>query len=202
MQLYHGKVVMKDHSSNDGMMMNDDEEPNNLCWKEKSWAWSRTRGRGGWKAISFHGVPAVLISERKKKNAVLISGSNQVFIVVFLISASNKVLYRRLHDVRDAASTPGLMSFDPASVDVVARNFCPLRRCPTSFLGETTMLYPNKWEKCNWRNEGITIVKQELEVQLERWDGGNASGEETKQIMWFDQGKHCGGLWCQRCSLL
>jgi transposase len=122
------------------------------AWDECSWTmggWSRTRGRGGWKAISFHGVPAVLISERKKKNAVLISGSNQVFIVVFLISASNKVLYRRLHDVRDAASTPGLMSFDPASVDVVARNFCPLRRCPASFLGATTMLYPNKREKCN-----------------------------------------------------
>jgi transposase len=94
-------------------------------------------------------VPAVLISEKKKKTAVLISGSNQVLIVVFLISASNKVLYRRLHDVRDAASTPGLMSFDPASVDVVARNFCPLRRCPASFLGATTMLYPNKQEKCN-----------------------------------------------------
>jgi len=139
---------------------------------------------------------------KKKKTAVLISGSNQVLIVVFLISASNKVLYRRLHDVRDEASTPGLMSFDLVSVDVVARNFCPLRRCPASFLGATTMLYPNKQEKCNWRNEGITIVKQELEVQLERWDGGNASGEETKQIMWFTCGKHCEGLWCQGCSLL
>jgi hypothetical protein len=81
---------------------------------------------------------------KKKQTAVLISGSNQVLITVFLISASNKVLYCRLHDVRDAASTPGVMSFDPASVDVVAHNFCPLRRCPTSFLGETTMLYPNK----------------------------------------------------------
>jgi hypothetical protein len=99
--------------------------------------------------MRFHGVPAVLISERKKKTAVLISGSNQVLIAVFLILASNKVLYRRLHDVRDAASTHGIMSFYTASVDVVARNFCPLRRCPTSFLGETTMLYPNKWEKCN-----------------------------------------------------
>ena len=117
---------------------------------------------------------------KKKQTAVLISGSNQVLIVVFLISASNKVLYRRLHDVRDASSTPGLMSFDPASVDVVAHNFCPLRRCRASFLGATMMLYPNKQEKCNWRNEGITIVKQELENQPERWDGGNASGEETK----------------------
>jgi hypothetical protein len=119
-----------------------------------------------------------------------------------LISASNKLLYRRLHDVRDAAATPGLMSFDPASVDVVSHNFCPLRRCPTSFLGAMAMLYPNKEEKCNWRNEGITIVKQELEIHLKRWDGGNASGEETKQIVWFARGKHCEGLWCQGCSLL
>jgi hypothetical protein len=36
MQLDHGKVVMKDHSRSDGMMMNDDEDPNNLCWNEKS----------------------------------------------------------------------------------------------------------------------------------------------------------------------
>jgi hypothetical protein len=35
--------------------MNNDEEPNNPCWNEKSRAWSRTRGRGGWKAISSHG---------------------------------------------------------------------------------------------------------------------------------------------------
>ena len=104
----------------------------------------------------------------KKQSAVLISASTQVLIAVFFISASNKFLYRRLHGVRDAASTPGLMSFDP------------LRRCPTSFLGAVAMLYPDKEEKCIWRNEGITIVKQELENQLERWDGGNASGEETK----------------------
>jgi hypothetical protein len=45
--------------------MNNDEEPNNPCWNEKSRAWSRTRGRGGWKAISSHGVPAVLISDKK-----------------------------------------------------------------------------------------------------------------------------------------
>jgi hypothetical protein len=89
------------------------------------------------------------VLKKKKQTAVLISGSNQVLIVVFLISATNKVLYRRLHDVRDAASTPGLMSFDPASVDVVDRNFCPLRRCPASFLGAMAMLYPNKQEKCN-----------------------------------------------------
>jgi hypothetical protein len=62
---------------------------------------------------------------------------------------------------RDAASTPGLMSFDPGSVDAVARNFYPLRRCPASCLGAVAMLYPDKQEKCNWRNEGITIVKQE-----------------------------------------
>jgi hypothetical protein len=85
--------------------------------------WSRTRGRGGWKAIIFHGVPTVLISERKKKTAVLISGSNRVLIAVFLILASNKVLYRHLHDVRDATSTPRIMSFYLASVDVVSRNF-------------------------------------------------------------------------------
>ena len=49
----------------------------------------------------------------------------------------------------DAASTPGLMSFDPGSVDAIARNFYPLRRCPASFLGAMAMLYPNKQEKCN-----------------------------------------------------
>jgi hypothetical protein len=67
----------------------------------------------------------------------------------FFISASNKVLYRYLHDVRDAASTPGLMSFDPGSVDAVARNFYPLCRCPASYLGAVAMLYPDKQEKCN-----------------------------------------------------
>jgi hypothetical protein len=36
MQLDRGKVAMKDHSNNGDMMMNDDEEPNNLCWNEKS----------------------------------------------------------------------------------------------------------------------------------------------------------------------
>ena len=36
MQLDRGKVVMKDHSSNNSMMMNDNEELNNLCWNEKS----------------------------------------------------------------------------------------------------------------------------------------------------------------------
>jgi hypothetical protein len=36
MQLDRGKVVMKDHSSSGDMMMNDDEEPNNLCRNEKS----------------------------------------------------------------------------------------------------------------------------------------------------------------------
>ena len=161
MQLDRGKVVMKDHSSSGGMMMNDNEELNNLCWNEKNWAWSRRREWGGWKAISFHDVPAILISWKTKQTAVLISGSNQVLIAVFLILASNKVLYLRIHDVRDAASMLGLMSFDPPSVDVVACNLCPLRKCPASFLGATTMLYPNKQEKCNWRNEGITIVKQE-----------------------------------------
>jgi hypothetical protein len=45
----------------------NDEEPNNPCWNEKRRAWSRTRGRGGWKAISSHGVPAVLISDEKAK---------------------------------------------------------------------------------------------------------------------------------------
>ena len=105
---------------------------------------------------------------QKKQSAVLISASTQVLIAVFFISASNMFLYRRLHGVPDAASTPGLMSFDP------------LRRCPASCLGAVAMLYPDKEEKCIWRNEGITIVKQELENQLERWDGGNASGEETK----------------------
>jgi hypothetical protein len=45
--------------------MNNDEEPNNPRWNEKSRAWRRTRGRGGWKAISSHGVPAVLISDKK-----------------------------------------------------------------------------------------------------------------------------------------
>jgi hypothetical protein len=66
MQLDRGKVVVKDQQQrrND---MNNDEEPNNPCWNEKSRAWSRTRGRQGWKAISFHGVPAVLISEQKSK---------------------------------------------------------------------------------------------------------------------------------------
>jgi hypothetical protein len=33
MQLDHGKVVMKDHSSSGDMMMNDDEEPNNKLLK-------------------------------------------------------------------------------------------------------------------------------------------------------------------------
>jgi len=116
--------------------MNNDEEPNNPSWNEKSRAWSRTRGRGGWKAISSHGVPAVLISDKKKQSAVLISASTQVLIAVFFISASNMFLYRRLHGVPDAASTPGLMSFDP------------LRRCPASCLGAVAMLYPDKEEKC------------------------------------------------------
>ena len=102
----------------------------------------------------------------KKQTAVLISASTQVLIAVFYFSASNKVLYRRLHGVRDAASTPGLMSFDPGSVDAVARNFYRLRRCLV-----LEQWYTHKKEKCNWRNEGITMVKQELEDQLERWDG-------------------------------
>jgi hypothetical protein len=70
------------------------------------------------------------------KKQVLISASTQVLIVVFFISASNMFLYRRLHGVLDAASTPGLMSFDP------------LRRCPASCLGAVAMLYPDKEEKC------------------------------------------------------
>ena len=36
MPLDRGKVVMKDHSSSGGMVMNDDEEPNNLCRNDKS----------------------------------------------------------------------------------------------------------------------------------------------------------------------
>ena len=46
--------------------MNNDEEPNNPCWNEKSRAWRMEEedGRGS-KAISSHGVPAVLISDKK-----------------------------------------------------------------------------------------------------------------------------------------
>jgi hypothetical protein len=48
MPLDRGKEVVKDHSSSGGIMMNNDKEPNNPCSNEKSRAWSRTRGRGGW----------------------------------------------------------------------------------------------------------------------------------------------------------
>jgi hypothetical protein len=191
-----GKVVVKDQSSSGGMMRNHDEEPNNPCWNEKSRVWRRMEG------YQLPWCPCSPDFWQKKQIVVLISASNQVLIVVFLISASNKVLYHRLHDVRDEASTPGLMSFDPVSVNVVARNFYPLRRCVAPCLGAVAMLYPDKQEKCNWINEGITIVKHELEDQLEWWDRRNASGEETKQIMWFTRVKHCGGLWCQGCCLL
>ena len=46
--------------------MNNDEEPNNPCWNEKSRAWRMEEedGRGS-KAISSHGVPAVLIFDKK-----------------------------------------------------------------------------------------------------------------------------------------
>jgi hypothetical protein len=39
-----GEVVVKDQSSNGGMMRNHDEEPNNPCWNEKSRAWRRMEG--------------------------------------------------------------------------------------------------------------------------------------------------------------
>jgi hypothetical protein len=65
MPLDRGKEVVKDESSSGEIMMNNDKDPNNPCWNEKSRAWSRTRGRGGWKAISFHDVPTVLISNKK-----------------------------------------------------------------------------------------------------------------------------------------
>ena len=39
-----GKVVVKDQSSNGGMMRNHDEEPNNPCWNEKSRVWRRMEG--------------------------------------------------------------------------------------------------------------------------------------------------------------
>lgn len=73
---------------------------------------------------------------------------------------------------RDAASTPGLMSFDPGSVDVDASNFYPIRRCAASCLGGVAALYPDKQENCNQINEGefmfgTSIAKQELEDQLE-----------------------------------
>jgi hypothetical protein len=64
MQLDRGKVVVKDQSSSGGMMMNNDEEPNNPCWNEEQ---EPNKCGGGWKAISFHGVPAVLISDKKNK---------------------------------------------------------------------------------------------------------------------------------------
>lgn len=76
---------------------------------------------------------------------------------------------------RDAASTPGLMSFDPGSVDADASNSYPIRRCAASCLGAVAALYPDKQEKCNQINElgegefmfGTSIVKQESENQLE-----------------------------------
>jgi hypothetical protein len=37
--------------------MNNDEEPNNPCWNEKSRAWSRTTGRGGWKRMEGYQLP-------------------------------------------------------------------------------------------------------------------------------------------------
>ena len=161
MQLDREKVVVKDHSSSGGMI-----------WTTMK---SRTIQVGTRRAEMEEdrrlSAPTVSLQSwflTKKQSAVLISSSTQVLIAVFFISASNMFLYRRLHGVPDAASTPGLMSFDP------------LRRCPASCLGAVAMLYPDKEEKCIWRNEGITIVKQELKNQLERWDGGNASGEETK----------------------
>lgn len=74
---------------------------------------------------------------------------------------------------RVAASTPGLMSFDPGSADADASVFYPLRRCAATCLGGVAALYPEKQENsCNQRNEGefmfgTSIVKQELEDQLE-----------------------------------
>ena len=172
MQLDREKVVVKDHSSSGGIIW--------TTMKSRTiQVGTRRAERGAEQEDEEDGrlsAPTVSLQSwflTKKQSAVLISASTQVliavfFIAVFFISASNMFLYRRLHGVPDAASTPGLMSFDP------------LRRCPASCLGAVAMLYPDKEEKCIWRNEGITIVKQELKNQLERWDGGNASGEETK----------------------
>jgi hypothetical protein len=42
---------------NNEQSMLEREEPNNPCWNEKSRAWSRTRGRGGWKRIEGYQLP-------------------------------------------------------------------------------------------------------------------------------------------------
>jgi hypothetical protein len=55
--------VLKDHS---GKVVNERSRAIQRR-NDKRRAWSRTRGRGGWKAISSHGVPAVLISDEKAK---------------------------------------------------------------------------------------------------------------------------------------
>ena len=63
MQLDRGKVVVKDHSSSGGMMKSRTIH----VGTRRDERGVKTRGRGGWKAVSSHGVPAVLISDEKAK---------------------------------------------------------------------------------------------------------------------------------------